>query len=209
MVTARSAYGGGVQSLRVCGEAASTLWAAGLRAAVLLWVPRARPALVSRGAGSGATGSRSQSLRHLQRVRGGAVPHCVRHRARADAFRSAGDWRQIRPIDGQVVPVRGDYYLAGGRSNRDYPALVEAFRSLPARLVILCSQVNLEELGQVRIPIMSRSCATFLSRPSMNTFEVRKPASSPCGTIRVRPGRVWRSRSCETRNALWLPGPGD
>jgi len=124
-------------------------------------------------------------------------------------FVPLGDWRQIRPIDGQVVPVRGDYYLAGGRSNRDYPALVEAFRSLPARLVILCSQVNLEELGQVRIPIMSRSCATFLSRPSMNTFEVRKPASSPCGTIRVRPGRVWRSRSCETRNALWLPGPGD
>ena len=121
----------------------------------------------------------------------------------------SGWYWQIRPIDGQVVPVRGDYYLAGGRSNRDYPALVEAFRSLPARLVILCSQVNLEELGQVRIPIMSRSCATFLSRPSMYTFEVRKPASSPCGTIRVRPGRVWRSRSCETRNALWLPGPGD
>ena len=67
-------------------------------------------------------------------------------------FVPLGDWRQIRTLDGQSGPVRGDYYLAGGRSNRDYTALVQAFRSLPARLVILCSQVNLEDLGQTPIP---------------------------------------------------------
>ena len=62
------------------------------------------------------------------------------------------DWRQIRGMDSPSGPGRGDYYLAGGRSNRDYAGLVEAFRTLPARLVILCSKVNLEELGQTPLP---------------------------------------------------------
>ncbi|HMK21059.1 MAG TPA: hypothetical protein VK466_01920, partial [Terriglobales bacterium] len=46
----------------------------------------------------------------------------------------------------------GDYYLAGGRSNRDYVSLVEAFRSLPARLLIVCSQGNREELEGIALP---------------------------------------------------------
>jgi glycosyltransferase involved in cell wall biosynthesis len=67
-------------------------------------------------------------------------------------FVPLGDWRQIRGAGTQAEPERGDYYLAGGRSNRDYAALVETFRSLSARLVILCSQVNLEELGLAPMP---------------------------------------------------------
>ncbi|HWB49568.1 MAG TPA: glycosyltransferase [Stellaceae bacterium] len=58
-------------------------------------------------------------------------------------FLPYGDWSAE---DSEAVPeaVQGDYYFAGGYSNRDYPALIEAFRGLPARLVIVCSALNKE-----------------------------------------------------------------
>lgn len=43
------------------------------------------------------------------------------------------------------------YYFAGGYSNRDYPSLIEAFRTIPARLVIICSALN-KELDALDIP---------------------------------------------------------
>ena len=45
----------------------------------------------------------------------------------------------------------GDYYFAGGYSNRDYPALIAAFRSIPARLVIVCSALN-KEIDAIDLP---------------------------------------------------------
>ena len=59
-----------------------------------------------------------------------------------------GDWRQTRARQpsAQRSIWGGDYYFAGGRSNRDYAALVEVFRTIPAKLLIVCSGSNLEEL---------------------------------------------------------------
>ena len=45
----------------------------------------------------------------------------------------------------------GDYYFAGGYSNRDYPALIAAFRNIPAQLLIVCSALN-KELDAIDIP---------------------------------------------------------
>jgi glycosyltransferase involved in cell wall biosynthesis len=64
-----------------------------------------------------------------------------------------GDWRKARA--GQPLVQRsiwGDYYFAGGRSNRDYGALVEAFRTIPAKLLIVCSHSNLEDLETSALP---------------------------------------------------------
>jgi glycosyltransferase involved in cell wall biosynthesis len=58
-------------------------------------------------------------------------------------FLPYGDWsadsREAAPAE-----TGGDYYFAGGYSNRDYPALIAAFRSIAARLVIVCSALNKE-----------------------------------------------------------------
>ncbi|HTQ32806.1 MAG TPA: hypothetical protein VMI30_01445 [Stellaceae bacterium] len=58
-------------------------------------------------------------------------------------FLPYGDWspghREAAPLE---TPT--DYYFAGGYSNRDYPALIAAFRNIPARLVIVCSALNTE-----------------------------------------------------------------
>ena len=41
------------------------------------------------------------------------------------------------------APVVGeDYYFAGGYTNRDYATLIEAWGSIPAPLVIICSALN-------------------------------------------------------------------
>ncbi len=68
-------------------------------------------------------------------------------------FVPLGDWSQSRHPE---LPAKGsgqgDYYFAGGRSNREYRALVESFRSLSARLVIVCSRSNWKELKAVRLP---------------------------------------------------------
>jgi len=58
-------------------------------------------------------------------------------------FLPYGDWSAENR--GTVPePAAGDYYFAGGYSNRDYPALIAAFRRIPARLMIVCSALNKE-----------------------------------------------------------------
>jgi glycosyltransferase involved in cell wall biosynthesis len=69
-------------------------------------------------------------------------------------FLPYGDWSP--PGDAPDLPVPegfepGGYYFAGGYSNRDYPALIEAFRRIPQRLVIVCSALN-RELDALDIP---------------------------------------------------------
>lgn len=63
-------------------------------------------------------------------------------------FLPYGDWSPARPGSGApdaiLEPTAGDYYFAGGYSNRDYPALIEAFRTIPAKLVIIGSALNKE-----------------------------------------------------------------
>ncbi len=64
-----------------------------------------------------------------------------------------GDWGELRqPTLESRAATAGDYYFAGGRSNREYRALVEAFRSIPARLVIVCSRSNWKELKRISLP---------------------------------------------------------
>jgi glycosyltransferase involved in cell wall biosynthesis len=64
-----------------------------------------------------------------------------------------GDWGQFTwRIREQWTPPGEPYYLAGGWSNRDYPALVEAFRSIPAKLLIVCSRRNEQELRRKMLP---------------------------------------------------------
>lgn len=68
-------------------------------------------------------------------------------------FVPLGDWSQIRHptlLSSQVC--QGDYYLAGGRSNREYISLVETFRSISAKLLIVCSRSNWKELKGVSLP---------------------------------------------------------
>jgi glycosyltransferase involved in cell wall biosynthesis len=67
-------------------------------------------------------------------------------------FVPLGDWRQMRSHMQFQPATGGEYYFAGGRSNRDYRPLVEAFRSIPAKLVIVCSRTNLEELQETDLP---------------------------------------------------------
>jgi glycosyltransferase involved in cell wall biosynthesis len=68
-------------------------------------------------------------------------------------FVRLGDWGEFRqPALKNSGAKPGDYYFAGGRSNREYLALVEAFRSIPARLVIVCSQSNWTDLKRVSLP---------------------------------------------------------
>ena len=69
-------------------------------------------------------------------------------------FLPYGDWAPPRgepEAGGPADAVVGEYYFAGGYSNRDYPALIAAFRSLPQRLVIVCSALN-TELEPLDIP---------------------------------------------------------
>ena len=65
-------------------------------------------------------------------------------------FLPYGDWS---PETSESAPeaTEGDYYFAGGYSNRDYPALIAAFRDIPARLVIVCSALN-KELDAIDLP---------------------------------------------------------
>jgi glycosyltransferase involved in cell wall biosynthesis len=64
-----------------------------------------------------------------------------------------GDWGQFswQVRDQWAVPSDA-YYIAGGSSNRDYVGLVEAFRSIPAKLVIVCSHANWQELRPQNLP---------------------------------------------------------
>jgi glycosyltransferase involved in cell wall biosynthesis len=68
-------------------------------------------------------------------------------------FVPLGDWGARKwQKEPATRPVRGDYYFAGGWSNRDYAALVKAFHSIPARLLIICSPANARQLHQHRLP---------------------------------------------------------
>jgi len=66
-------------------------------------------------------------------------------------FLPYGDWSRSADPAETSPGDRDDYYFAGGFSNRDYPALVAAFRAIPARLVIICSALN-KELDGLDIP---------------------------------------------------------
>jgi glycosyltransferase involved in cell wall biosynthesis len=57
-------------------------------------------------------------------------------------FLPYGDWSPEKSEE--PAAADGDYYFAGGYSNRDYPALIAAFRHIPAQLVIVCSALNKE-----------------------------------------------------------------
>jgi hypothetical protein len=65
-------------------------------------------------------------------------------------FVPLGDWGQRRQPVG--VPEPGGYYFAGGRSNREYRALVEAFRGRPERLVIICGSCNRDDFRGLELP---------------------------------------------------------
>jgi glycosyltransferase involved in cell wall biosynthesis len=66
-------------------------------------------------------------------------------------FLPYGDWSASpEPASPQKLGD-GDYYFAGGYSNRDYPALIAAFRAIPARLVVICSALN-KELDAIDLP---------------------------------------------------------
>jgi glycosyltransferase involved in cell wall biosynthesis len=67
-------------------------------------------------------------------------------------FLPYGDWAPPPDASPPAADVAsGGYYFAGGYSNRDYPALIEAFRAIPQRLVIVCSALN-TELDMLDIP---------------------------------------------------------
>jgi glycosyltransferase involved in cell wall biosynthesis len=60
-------------------------------------------------------------------------------------FLPYGDWSTEQdgvPRESTTAPKPGRYYFAGGYSNRDYPALIKAFREIPADLLIVCSKLN-------------------------------------------------------------------
>jgi glycosyltransferase involved in cell wall biosynthesis len=64
-------------------------------------------------------------------------------------FLPYGDWSP--ETEEAPSAAEGDYYFAGGYSNRDYPALIAAFRNIPARLVIVCSALN-KEIVDAELP---------------------------------------------------------
>ena len=68
-------------------------------------------------------------------------------------FVPLGDWAEGRlRTRKNASAMKGDFYFAGGRSNRDYVPLVEAFRTISANLVIVCSDSNWDELKDVSLP---------------------------------------------------------
>jgi len=80
-----------------------------------------------------------------------------------------GDWGQFtwKVRQPWTVPA-GNYYIAGGSSNRDYVGLVEVFRAIDAQLVIVCSHANWQELRQQVLP---SNVEVLLDVPS-DVFEV-------------------------------------
>jgi glycosyltransferase involved in cell wall biosynthesis len=80
-------------------------------------------------------------------------------------FLPYGDWSAATD-EPAPEPASGDYYFAGGYSNRDYPALIGAFRSIPARLVIICSALN-KEIDAIDLP----SNVTVLRDVPSETFD--------------------------------------
>ncbi len=63
-----------------------------------------------------------------------------------------GEWGKIATLPWAISGENiGGYYFAGGYSNRDYRVLIETFRKIPARLVIICSRLN-RDLDGVSLP---------------------------------------------------------
>lgn len=56
-----------------------------------------------------------------------------------------GDWKKVDLYDETYCPeIDEAYYFAGGYTNRDYTGVIEAFRELPYKLVIVGSYLNKE-----------------------------------------------------------------
>ncbi len=56
-----------------------------------------------------------------------------------------GDWKKVDLYDEKYEPgVDEPYYFAGGYTNRDYLNLIDAFRQVPNKLIIVCSHLNKE-----------------------------------------------------------------
>jgi glycosyltransferase involved in cell wall biosynthesis len=68
-------------------------------------------------------------------------------------FLPYGDWSGSDAPASPDAPSsgEGEYYFAGGYSNRDYAALIAAFHNVPAQLLIVCSALN-KELDAIDIP---------------------------------------------------------
>jgi glycosyltransferase involved in cell wall biosynthesis len=68
-------------------------------------------------------------------------------------FLPYGDWSGSDEPAATAAPNTGagQHYFAGGYSNRDYPALIAAFRRIPSELLIVCSVLN-KELDGIDIP---------------------------------------------------------
>ena len=55
-----------------------------------------------------------------------------------------GDWQEIDLLNEQYVPDVDDYYFAGGYTNRDYVGVINAFKQLEQKLIIVGSYLNKE-----------------------------------------------------------------
>jgi len=65
-----------------------------------------------------------------------------------------GDWTSDRPqvnLEIQVNIHGGDYYFAGGYSNRDYASLISAFSRLSQSLIIICPKLN-KDISEGSLP---------------------------------------------------------
>jgi glycosyltransferase involved in cell wall biosynthesis len=65
-----------------------------------------------------------------------------------------GDWRSDQPAETPMADAEFpaySYYFAGGYSNRDYRSLIEAFRHIPATLLIACSTLN-RDVDEASLP---------------------------------------------------------
>ena len=69
-------------------------------------------------------------------------------------FLPFGDWDSRKtPSAASNLNLDADepYYFSGGYSNRDYVALVKAFKEIPHKLIIVCSWLN-SEMNELDIP---------------------------------------------------------
>jgi glycosyltransferase involved in cell wall biosynthesis len=89
-------------------------------------------------------------------------------------FLPYGDWSPDAGGE-TTAATAGDYYFAGGYSNRDYPALIAAFRTIRARLVIICSALN-KEIVDAELP----PNVTVLRDLPSETFEAYVRDSKAC-----------------------------
>ena len=56
-----------------------------------------------------------------------------------------GDWQEVKLLDETYVPeVDEGYYFAGGYTNRDYTGVIEAFKQIEQKIIIVGSYLNKE-----------------------------------------------------------------